>query len=100
MKKILAVVVLVMLMVSGMANAEMYPQVMLIVEADREEDIIILEDFNGNQWVWEGVEDWMVGDVVAVLMDDNNTKDITDDVMMELKYCGWLEGWTDKECVE
>lgn len=47
-------------------------------------------DFNGNIWVIVGdPEDWLVGDRIAVIMDDNGTPIIYDDECVKTKYCGW-----------
>lgn len=74
----------------------LYPMAAMVCELEEENDLVVIEDFNGNLWEFDGVEDWMVGDVCAVLMNDNATPDnICDDVIEQVRYCGvleWLEG--------
>lgn len=89
MRKVV-VMLLVALLVCGMASAEIYPNTYIVVAVDQQEDVIVLEDFNGNVWVWEGAEDWFVGDVASALMDDQNTGSIYDDEILMLRYTGYL----------
>ena len=63
-----------------------YPTVFEVVEIDESEDIIYLVDVNGNEWIWEGVEDWQVSDIAAATMDTNGTDNIYDDTIINLKY--------------
>lgn len=65
-----------------------YAVVMEVVELDESEDLVILADMNGNAWEWEGIEDWEVGDICGVLMDDNGTAEIYDDIIENIRYCG------------
>ena len=71
------------------ANAEIYPDTFIITGLDYANDIIILEDANGFIWEYEGIEDLFIGDMVSVLMDNNNTENITDDIILKLTYSGW-----------
>lgn len=75
------------------AQAETYPTVLMVVDLDEPEDVVIAVDFNGNEWAWTGIEDIFPGDVVAVVMDDQGTEIIYDDEIIDLRYCGWIEGW-------
>lgn len=77
------------------AQAETYPAVLMVVDLDEPEDVVIAVDFNGNEWAWTGIEDIFPGDVVAVVMDDQGTEIIYDDEIIDLRYCGWIEGWMD-----
>lgn len=53
---------------------------------DRVKDIVIFTDYNGFDWSFCGVEDWMIGDGVAVVMDDNGTPIIFDDEIVNVRY--------------
>lgn len=77
------------------AQAETYPDVLMVVDLDEHEDVVIAVDFNGNEWTWTGIEDLFPGDMVAVVMDDQGTETIYDDEIIDLRYCGWIEGWMD-----
>lgn len=90
MKKFVAIVILFILLTVS-ASAEIYPQVFVV--GDIEDDTLILIDCNENEWLWEGVEDYDIGDIVAAIMDDNNTTTIYDDAIVTLRYAGYMEGW-------
>ena len=90
MRKMMMMVLVALLLLCTVACAEVYPMAYTVVEVNQQEDVMVLETFNGEQWVWEGVEDWMVGDVAAGLVDDCGTRYIYDDEILELRYCGYL----------
>ena len=77
------------------AQAETYSAVLMVVDLDEHEDMVIAVDFNGNEWTWTGIEDIFPGDMIAVVMDDQGTEIIYDDEIIDLRYCGWIEGWMD-----
>lgn len=93
MKKI-AILVLALVLVFGTAYAEIYPMALYVVEVNHEEDVVVLGDGNGEEWIWEGAEDWMVGDVAGAIVEDNNTRCIYDDELVTLRYCGYI-----RECM-
>lgn len=61
-----------------------YAQVLEVVEI--ENNLIYLIDWDGNEWIWEGAEDWKVGDFTAATMNTNGTEVIYDDIIVELRY--------------
>ena len=69
-----------------------YPETFIVVAVDEDHDFITLMDFNGFTWTWYGVDDWMIGDIAAAIMDSNGTEFIADDEIIMLKYSGYLEG--------
>lgn len=70
-----------------------YSDTMAIVEVDLEENTVTAVDFNGNEWGWNGVEDWVEGDLVSVTMCNNGTYDtIYDDIIIDTRYSGWVDG--------
>lgn len=69
-------------------EANLYPQTATVVNI--ENDKVIIEDFSGFLWSFEGAEDWEVNDVCALIMDSCGTKDILDDKIVSVKYCGWV----------
>lgn len=89
-----AILVLALVLVFGTAYAEIYPMAFSVVDVNHEEDVIMLLDGNGNEWIWEGAEDWMVGDVAAAIMEDKDTDCIYDDEIVSLRYCGYI-----RECM-
>ena len=74
-------------------SAENYALTTKVVELDRENDIVVCEDFNGNLWEFYGCEDWQIDDVASLLMDDNGTSTIYDDEIVNARYNGTFEGW-------
>ena len=76
------------------ALAEEYPTVFQVTNIDEYNDIVYLTDFCGNLWLATGIEDYEIGDIVAAIMDDNSTDGtIYDDIIVTMRYCGYIEGW-------
>ncbi len=67
-----------------------YPNTAVVVEINRYEDIVICVDYAGNEWIFEEVEDWMVGDIVSLMMFDNFTESIRDDIIIIAYYGGYV----------
>lgn len=65
-----------------------YPESMIVVEVDRENDVVTAQDFNGFLWEFSGTEDWNPGDICACIMDDMGTPLIFDDAIVSARYCG------------
>lgn len=75
-----------------------YPLTAVVVDLDYNEDVLILEDGAELVWEFEGTEDFEIGDIVSLLMWDNNTPDsIYDDVVLLVYYSGFS---IDREEVE
>ena len=75
-----------------------YPLTAVVVDLDYNEDVLILEDGAELVWEFEGIEDFEIGDIVSLLMWDNNTPDsIYDDVILLVYYSGFS---IDREEVE
>lgn len=73
----------------AMRNAEYYTLTTCVVELDRENDVVTVEDSTGNHWEFYGVEDWQIGDCASLLMWDNGTESIFDDEIYKAKYDAW-----------
>ncbi len=70
-----------------------YPATMVVTDTDFVSDTVTLKDSTGNLWAFHDVEDWQVGDVASVLMETNNTAEIRDDRILNVRYSAWtLEG--------
>lgn len=69
--------------------SHLYPLTTTVTQINN--DTVTVEDSNGNLWLFNGVEDWQVGDGCALIMNDNNTKDIRDDVIISTRYQGRME---------
>jgi hypothetical protein len=92
MKKIATIIIIAFVLSIGIAYADIYPTTVIIREIDYLNDLVICEDYNGNEWVFEGIEDWDVNDIVSMIMNDNETELIYDDVIMQIRYSGHTEG--------
>ena len=67
-----------------------YPKTAVIVELCEEDDLVIVEDANGQSWCFTGIVDWYVGDLVSMLMDDMGTEIIYDDEIVDTYYSGYV----------
>lgn len=82
---------------NGMRNgaddmmAHVYPTCGIVESVNYGADYMVIRGFDGIFWVWEGVEDFQPKDVVAMIMDDNNTESVLDDHVMDVSYCGWIK---------
>ena len=98
MYKMLLVVMVLTMVMAMTCKAETYPLTTVVVDVDRMEDVVTVIDFNGNEWQFDGCEDWFVGDVCSMVMDDMNTDIVYDDEIVDLRYDGWLDGWIERVC--
>ena len=59
------------------------------LEDGREEwdTTVTFQTMNGNLFSFYGGEDLEVGDVIALIMNDNGTLEVTDDIVIDVKYC-------------
>ena len=70
----------------------MYAKVAVVDSIDEENDIAYMAiPFKDGVFLyaWQGIEDNEVGDVVGMLMYDNDTLYIMDDVILSITYSGW-----------
>ena len=72
-------------------ESSVYPNAMVVVAVDREADIVTLSTCSGLLYEFYGVQDYEEGDIVALIMDDNGTEDVRDDIILAHQYCGWPE---------
>lgn len=85
----------------GIANVDdvqIYPQTFAVVEVDAENNVVTVVDTIGNEWAFNGVEDWQRGDLVSAIMSDMGTKTIYDDEFISVKYAGFVHdtfGWDE-----
>lgn len=75
------------------ACAEIYPQTFVVDLVNHEQDFMILVDFNGNEWIYNDVEDFDCGDIIAAIMEECGTPTIYDDEIIMIRYAGYMEGW-------
>lgn len=69
-----------------------YPACFVVDEIDKENDLLYLVTPAGMIYTWEGIEDYMIGDITAAIMYNNGTDDtITDDIVIDLRYVGYTD---------
>ena len=63
------------------------------VEVETEKNYwLTLEDFNGNKWGYISEDaDWLEGDIANLIMCDNGTEEIEDDIIIYARYSGYSE---------
>ena len=72
--------------------ANLYPQTFKVISVDYYENLVTVEDFNGNVWQFWGAEDWVENDICSAIMSDNGTDSIYDDSFVMVRYSGWIKG--------
>lgn len=90
---IIAMVIMIIVSVTIGTYAEQYPTTMIVNELDYNENMVICIDFNGNEWAFEEIEDWRIGDIASMIMDDMGTELIYDDTIIMVRYSGYMEGF-------
>jgi len=69
-----------------------YAKVAIVDKIDEENDLVYFRiDYgeDGHWYVMEGIEDLFVGDICGLLMNDNGTPEIFDDIILSATYSGW-----------
>lgn len=77
---------------AAVQKTKLYSKTTVVSEIDKEKDLVICEDCEGELWVFEGCEGWQEGDFASLLMDTCNTENIYDDEIVEVNYCGNIQG--------
>jgi hypothetical protein len=68
-----------------------YPLAGVVVQVDRTAELVTFSTGSGQLFTLTGCDDWLTGDVVACTMSDNATPDdITDDIILDYRYCGYV----------
>lgn len=95
MKKITitAIIVALFTMFAIPAMADFYPTCAVLTVVDRETDTLTFEDVMGRTWTMQGCEDWEQWYFAALLMDDNGTPEIADDIVVKAHYQMTVEDW-------
>ena len=102
MKRIIAAIIIILLLltISGIVTVaksrarvnymknHWYPQCGTITEIYRKADMMVITDSTGNEWLWEGVEDFQTRDHVSMVIDDNGTDFVSDDKILKIQYMG------------
>lgn len=92
---IFVIVICVIILFSASFNKALYDRHYAlsgeIWELDYNNDIVTVRDFSGHLWTFSGCEDWMLGDICNMIMDNHNTDNIYDDQIKKVTYGGSLE---------
>lgn len=71
------------------AESSFYPRAAIIIEIIEDEDIVVCQDAAGVIWEFYGIEDFDIGDIVAMLLWDKGTPEsIYDDEIIDVVYAG------------
>lgn len=88
--KIGAVAATIGILAGVKANAAEYPGLLKVTEVQPE--YLTGVDGNGTLWDYDtDPEDWQVGDLAAVIFEDNGTESIYDDDIRQIRYVGYME---------
>ena len=87
MKKILAALSVFAVLSLNVAHAEIRPELFKVSEVNADYDMTVLTSYDGSCWIWEGVEDWHVGDFAVGIVEDYDNVDAYDDEILTLRYC-------------
>ena len=68
-----------------------YPDCGLIIDIDEERNLVTYQAQNGNIFCFTGIEDFFVGDLVATIMNDSGTPEVKDDIVVSVRYVGWID---------
>ena len=69
-----------------------YRKMSTVIETNKFDDSVIVEDENGELWEFYGVEDWFVGDYCLLTFIDSGIRGyMWDDSIIGVRYRGWNE---------
>lgn len=74
--------------------SHIYSRVGTVCAIDEVRNSVLVVDGVNFKWEFFGVEDWEVGDMVSMIMDDNGTDFIEDDIIIDVTFVGfpdWYE---------
>ena len=88
MKEIIAIIIVIssLFCLAYHNSKHLYPLTTTVENVDYSEDLVAVKDSTGHMWVFSGVEDWQIGDTCSMIMNDNNTPEIFDDIIEDVKY--------------
>lgn len=103
MKKLLAVVLTTMMIVTPVSAApttdgeykDLYPLTGIVTEVEHIEDtdLITMTTANGNQFSWyaDAEDCWSINDLASCIMESNGTEIVYDDEIVDAHYAGGLK---------
>lgn len=73
---------------SQLTVAHEYPAAFNVHRIDPDTDLVYCADCYGNVWCFRGAGGWLLGDIVAAIVDSRGTDDICDDRIVSVRYAG------------
>lgn len=89
MKKLLILILAIVIIACTCScgkSSTLYPETAKVVSISG--DAVTVETSTGNLFEFYGSEDWFIGDCVSMIMDSCGTENITDDIIITVKYSG------------
>ena len=65
-----------------------YPMTTIVREIDNKNDIVTVENNDGELFQFIGIEDWQINDICTLMLDNNGTENIYDDIIIKTIYNG------------
>lgn len=76
----------------GSKNYSEYPQAGIVIALDPDADTVSVATASDLVYEFYGCEDWMIGDMAAMIMNDSGTPDsVLDDKIISARYAGSAE---------
>ena len=100
MDKIIVAALIVLMGIGASTPQATQPHETATIDTDRiyavstvvtaiDEDVVFTT-FSGNDFAWSDIDDWEIGDIGALLMDNMGTANVEDDVILSATYCGYV----------
>lgn len=70
-----------------------YASTAVITGFNEPQDQVIVTTAGGYEYSFYGIEDYFLGDYVSLMMGNNGTPDISDDVIIDADYAGFTVDW-------
>ena len=85
-------VIVAISLVFALANAKIiYPRAYIVIDVNDAENVVTISDVNGFIYKFEGVEDYVMGDMVSCIMYSGTDNDIFDDEIIFHRCAGHIE---------
>ena len=80
---------LIALVVALLNVSNYYPECGVVTDTTfiGNDSVVTFETMNGNLFCFDGEEDLEEGDMIAVIMNSMGTPNVTDDVIIDVRYC-------------
>ena len=69
----------------------LYPTSGVVTEVNYDTDLVTVELQSGHLYQFYGAEDWVEGDIAAMIMNDLGTPEVYDDEIISVRYVGYVK---------